>query len=96
MSEQEEKINRILEKAKHDILSVLLEVGPPSSTPIAQPDGMVSHKAAAEYLGVTPRHLENLVKEGKVPQHKVGESRRYKLSEMDKATLTKPRLKAVI
>jgi excisionase family DNA binding protein len=47
---------------------------------------MVKIDTAAEYLGVTVRHVRQLVAANKVIHYKVGGSLRFKLSELDERT----------
>jgi excisionase family DNA binding protein len=46
---------------------------------------------AAEYLGITPSSLFNMVSSGRLPYYKLGRSNRYLVSELRELLLSKPR-----
>lgn len=46
---------------------------------------------AAEYLGISPSSLFNMVSNGRVPYYKFGRSNRYLVSELRELLLSQPR-----
>lgn len=81
----EQQIDRILERARHELQAVIL------STPIIEPvqsktEGMMGIKRACEYLQCSETQLRQMVKEGLLPERRVGNRLRFKSQELDKAT----------
>ena len=50
--------------------------------------GYISIDDAAKYLDIKTITLRNWIKNGKVPAHKIGKLRKFKLSELDSWVLS--------
>lgn len=92
--EATKQVERIMERAKHEILSVVLAIEPPASEVRAPaPDGMMGITKACQYLECSETHIRGMVRDGLLPERRVGARLRFKPSELDAATEVKARLK---
>lgn len=99
MSEQPEPIDvlldRILKRTRYEILATVLAVETPTPEPEPKTEGMMGIKRACEYLQCSETQLRQMVKEGLLPERRVGNRLRFKSQELDKATEVKTRLQKV-
>ena len=88
---QAEQIERIFEKAKHEVLAVLASIEPEirevESEP--QPGPLVTIKVAAKHLGISESQLRSLERQGLVPAYRPGGVLRFDLTELREAVRAK-------
>lgn len=90
----EQQIDRILERARHELQAVILSVFIPDPVQ-SKTEGMMGIGKACEYLQCSETQLRQMVKEGLLPERRVGNRLRFKSQELDKATEVKTRLQRV-
>lgn len=79
-------INAIVDARFDERVDKFLQTFQPQKVVNFPVEPMVKIDAAAEHMGVTVRHVRQLLSENKVPHYKVGGSIRFKLSELEKGT----------
>lgn len=90
----QDQIDRILERARLEVQAVVLSIQPPEPAKLKR-DGMMGIGEACEYLECSETHIRQMVKEGLLPERRVGNRLRFKSDELDRATEVKARLEKV-
>lgn len=95
--EQKKQVDLILERVRHELLAIVLAAPlVPSEPAKPAPDGMMGITRACEYLECSETHIRQMVKEGLLPERRVGNRLRFKPDELDRATVVKTRLQKVV
>lgn len=92
--EQKREIARILERVQNELVAIVLSVSTPEPARLKR-DGMMGIGEACEYMKCSETHIRQMVKEGLLPERRVGNRLRFKSDELDRATEVKARLEKV-
>jgi excisionase family DNA binding protein len=77
---------KLLDERIRQMVNDVLDEREPKTVLAFPSEPMVKIGVAADHLGVTVRHVRQLVASNKIPHYKVGGSVRFKLSEIDQRT----------
>lgn len=94
MNPLQDQIDRIIERARLEVQAVVLSIQPEPAK--LKRDGMMGIGEACEYMKCSETHIRQMVKEGLLPERRVGNRLRFKSDELDRATEVKARLKEAV